>query len=273
MEWINVFGNNVVELGVRVAVIIVLFRLISKWIKNFKQIDAMAYLIKAIMYILLAGCMIIVYPPNVIDIFDGFTLIFAIIEVADNLIMFIINFLSLKFAKSFTKSSKLFYDKENEEQFLKLNSELWKLKYGITAGEITETTRKRIVEINEIYQDLDFKKIELVIELFENNEPNYGKCIRDILKHKKISQILAAEYRSKQSTYNRGIYINCIDCDELKLLISKALHCEAVYETNMRKLENFNDSLQYMSEVKLVECDRMTGMKYKMWKKLKGIEL
>lgn len=267
MEWINVFGNNVVEWAIGIAITIALFRLISRGVKLLNQTESMTYIIKVFIYGMLVAYMVAIEKPNKISVYDGFTLVFAIIELVDNFILFILDWLSLKFVNDIVKAEELFDKKNEEEVFLNLISKLWKLRTELTAGKIDKSIRNKLVEIIDIYRESDFRMIDKIIEYSEGEERTFSKCMNEILKLKIVPEILDSEYRGEQSKYYERLYINCIHCNELKELLDRAIHCSDIYRMNLIKLKTLDDSLGYMLAIRKIECDKISGLKYEIWKK------
>lgn len=269
-----VFKSSVMEWAIKFASTVCVFRLISLVVRKFKQSDAMIFFVKFLLYSILVIAMAVYYTKKdetvSITILDGFTLLFGVIEMVDNFLLWITNMVDIKFMKSMEASSKLFEIKDEEGKFNQLISQLWNLRVNLKAGKVDSNIRRTVVEIKELYRGSIFRNIDTVIEVGTGYEKNFTKCMDKFIGLSIVGKVLDCEYRKERSKYYNSLYINCLQCDEIKQLLDDAINCKDIYVRVTYEIRKKDECINYVHGIDKFDNDMLMGKVYGVRKKIKN---
>ena len=246
--WRDVFKNQtVIDYCKNFIIDIVVLRVISIFFE-IKITESLVHFIKAFMYGVLVIMLVAYFAKdnnNIqnINIFTGFTFLFSVIEIIDNLTSILVDWVGTDLLNE--KNKRTMKDKEIND-FMDICMNLEQLQVLLKPGKISPQLKNAIWKLNEAKKKTHFSfyNIEKIIDEEDEQSICLKNSLYDIWMDETVQRIMEKIQNEEMGKVDSKVKITENDCKRIRKKISITIQLYMIYISNKRKLILERDKLK-----------------------------
>lgn len=238
--WGDIFKtHNVVDYCIGFIVLIVVLRGINI-LFDYKVLNIYVHVIKALVYGVLVIMLCVYFSKDVenidkINIFTGFTFVFSVIEVTDNLSTMVVDIFG---QGHISRKIKKAYKEKDENTFNIVKSILDDLYITLKPGKVSSETKKYIKQLGKIYDEtnFNFRSVDKIVSEDNNHEWPVNRALWDIWTDRDIQNIHWKIKNETDGIISPKLTLSIDDCMRLQGKIDVVRELHVTYINNKDKL-------------------------------------
>lgn len=238
--WGDIFKtHNVVDYCIGFIVLIVVLRGINI-LFDYKVLNIYVHVIKALVYGVLVIMLCVYFSKDVenidkINIFTGFTFVFSVIEVTDNLSTIVVDIFG---QGHISRKIKKAYKEKDENTFNIVKSILDDLYITLKPGKISSEIKKYIKQLGKIYDEtnFNFRSVDKIVSEDNNHEWTVNRALWDIWTDRDIQNIHWKIKNETDGIISPKLTLSIDDCRRLQGKIDVVRELHVTYINNKDKL-------------------------------------